>query len=534
MAGTVPVAADRKRLAGRLARDGVAGLSVAFILIPQSLAYAQLAGLPPERGLYAAALAPIAAAIAASSPYLQTGPTAITSLFVLGTLSSLSPIGGPEYIALAALLAILVGGWRLVLGMVKGGSLAYLMSQPVLLGFTAAASVLIIASQLPAVLGVGSGSGNPLAGGWEALREPASWYPGAIAFGLATATVIVLGRRVSPLLPGVLIASVGAIVVSSLIGYDGPVVGHLPTGLPVLGIDLPWGPVPQLLLPALVIALIGFAEPSAIARQYAAADRHYWDPNREMVSQGLANVAAGLGGGYAVGGSFSRTALNRLAGARTRASGALTGLLVLAFLPVAGLLAKLPTAVLGAAVITAVIPLLDVRTARQFWAYSRVQAAVAAATFGLSLALAPRLDRAVLIGIGLAIAVHLWRELHVHVPSWTEGDTLHLRPNGVLYFASAPPIEERLTRSVADHPDARRIVLHCDRLGRIDLTGALALRAVLAEAQLAGLSVELVDVAPQARRIVSRVLPDLLGPADQRAGGDRIGRPTWAGDGPSG
>lgn len=534
MARTVSVAAGRKRLtvgarrlastvrAGRLetvARDGVAGISVAFVLVPQSLAYAQLAGLPPERGLYAAALAPIAAAFAASSPYLQTGPTAITSLLVLGTLSPLAPIGGPQYVALAALLAILVGAWRMLLGLIKGGSLAYLMSQPVLLGFTAAAALLIIASQLPAVLGTGAGSDNPLASGWAALREPSSWHPAAVAFAAATALIIILGRRVSPLLPGVLIAAVGAILVSAVIGYGGPSVGRLPGGLPTPSFDLPWEQLPALAVPALVIALIGFAEPAAIARQYAAADRHHWDPNREMISQGLANVAAGVGGGYAVGGSFSRTALGRLAGARTRVSGALTGLAVLAFLPVAGLLARLPVAVLGAAVITAVLPLLTVGTARDFWAYSRPQAMIAAATLVVSLVLAPRLDRAVLIGIGLAVAVHLWRELHVHVPGWTEGEVLHLRPSGVLYFASAPPIEETLTRSVAAHPEATRLVLHCDRLGRIDLTGALALRAVLNDARAAGLDVELVDVAPQVRRIVSRVLPDLLAATDRVAGG---------------
>jgi SulP family sulfate permease len=531
MAGAVSVTAGRKRLAVRMAgavrrglrgmsprhllqgtviHDSVAGLTVALILVPQSLAYAQLAGLPPERGLYAAALAPIAAAFAASSPYLQTGPTAITSLFVLGTLSGLAPIGGSEYVALAALLAILVGGWRMLLGMIKGGTLAYLMSQPVLLGFTAGATVLIVASQVPAVVGVGSSSSNLLVSGWDALRGLPSWNLAAIAFAGAAALIIVLGKRMSPLIPGILIATVGAIVVSVLIGYDGPTVGRLPTGLPVLSLDLPWAHLPSLLLPALVIALIGFAEPAAIARQYATAERHHWDPNREMVSQGLANVAAGLGGGYAVGGSFSRTALNRLAGARTRVSGALTGLLVLAFLPVAGLLEKLPTAVLGAAVIAAVLPLLNFGTAREVWAYSRPQAAVAAATLLLCLVLAPRIDRAVLIGIGLAIAVHLWRELHVDVPTWTEGETLHLRPSGVLYFASAPPIEEILTRSLAEHPDASRLVLHCDRLGRIDLTGALALQAVLRDAQTAGLTVELADVTPQTRRLVTRVLPDLV------------------------
>lgn len=530
MAGNVSITAGRKRLVGSLnrrsrgdqtpsgrpgwagtfTRDSVAGLSVALVLVPQSLAYAQLAGLPPERGLYAAALAPIAAAFAASSPYLQTGPTAITSLFVLGTLSSLAPIGGPEYVALAAMLAILVGAWRVLLGLIRGGPLAYLMSQPVLLGFTAAATLLIIASQLPSVLGVSAGSDNPLISGWTALRQPSAWQLGAIAFALATAAIIILSKRLSPLLPGVLIAATGAIAISAIIAYEGPTVGHLPAGLPVPSLDLPWTQLPAMLLPALVIALIGFAEPAAIARQYATADRHSWDPNRELISQGLANFAAGFGGGYAVGGSFSRTALGRLAGARTRVSGALTGVLVLAFLPVAGLLARLPTAVLGAAVIMAVIPLLTVGTARDFWRYSRPQAAIAAATLLLSLLLAPRVDQAVLIGIGLSVAVHLWRELHVHVPSWTEGDVLHLRPSGVLYFASTPAIEERLTQLLADHPDAKRLVLHCEGMGRIDLTGALALRAVLNDAQAADLVVELTNVPPQLRRLLSRVMPDLV------------------------
>jgi SulP family sulfate permease len=492
---------------GTAARDVVAGLSVALVLIPQSLAYAQLAGLPPERGLYAAALAPIAGALVGSSPYLQTGPTAVTSMLVLGTLSAVAPIGGPEYIALAALLAILVGAWRVLLGLVKGGPLAYLMSQPVLIGFTAASGLLIISSQLPAALGVRAAAINPLTAAWEVLRSPGAWQTWAVAFAVATVLVMVVGRRISPLVPGVLLAVAGAIAVSALAGYTGPTIGPLPVVLPPVSLDLPWTRVPALVLGSLAIALVGFAEPSAIARRYAAADHHRWDPNREMISQGLANVAAGLGGGMAVGGSFSRTALNRLAGARTRLSGLATGLAALAFLPIAGILAKLPTAVLAAVVIVAVVPLLAVEPLREFWRYSRPQAAVAAGTFVITLALAPRIDRAVLFGIGLAIVVHLWRELHVQVPSWTEGRTLHLRPRGVLFFASAPPIEEKFGDLLAAHPNAERLVLHCDGLGRIDLTGALALRSVLDEAQLAGVTVELADVPPHARRILTRVLP---------------------------
>lgn len=522
MANTMPVEVDRESPDGPTKRprprppwlntvmpDVIAGISVAFVLIPQSLAYARIAGLPPEHGLYAAALAPIAASMLQSSPYLQTGPTAGTSLLVLGTLSVLAPIGGPEYIALAALMAVLVGVWRVLLGLIKGGPLAYLMSQPVLEGFSIASSALIAASQLPAVLGMES-KGSPIEAAWAAVREPGAWAIGAAAFALATALAMVLGKRIHPLVPGILIAATGTIAVSTLIGYDGPTVGPLPAGLPPITVDLPWSHLPALLLPSLVIALVGFAEPSAIARKYAAADRHHWNPNREMISQGVANIAAGFGGGYAAGGSFSRTALNKLAGARTRLSGAVTGLTALAFLPMSGLLAKLPIAVLGAAVIVAVIPLLTLRPILRFWKYSRPQALLAVVTLVITLALAPRIDRAVLIGVGLAIVLHLWRELHVQVPNWTEGEALHLRPRGVLFFASAPPIEEAFTRLLEAHPDAQRLVLHCDGLGRIDLTGALALRAVLDDARSAELDIELLGVPPQALPVLSRVLPDLL------------------------
>jgi SulP family sulfate permease len=490
-----------------MVRDVIAGLSVALVLIPQSLAYAQLAGLPPEQGLYAAALAPIAAALLASSPYLQTGPTAGTALLVLGTLSGAAPIGAAEYVALAALLAVLVGAWRVLLGLLKGGPLAYLMSQPVMAGFTAASGLLIVSSQLPAVLGVRSGTGNPLAVAWRTLCYPSAWQVWAIALAVAAALIMIGARRLSPLLPGVVIAVAGAVTVSALAGYAGPTVGRLPAGMPAFTLDLPWSQTPTLLVGSFVISLVGFAEPSVIARRYAAADHHRWSPNREMVSQGLANVAAGLGGGFAVGGSFSRTALGRLAGARTRLSGLVTGLVALAFLPMSGVLATLPTAVLGAIVVVAVAPLLTAGPLLRIWEYSRAQALVAVATLVLTLVLAPRIDRAVLVGVGLAVAVHLWRELHVQVPSWTEHGELHLRPSGVLFFASAPPIEETIGDLLAAHPDARRLVVHCEGLGRIDLTGALALRAVLEDAKLAGVTVELVDVPPHARRVISRVLP---------------------------
>jgi SulP family sulfate permease len=496
----------RPRWTDTALRDALAGLSVALVLIPQSLAYAQLAGLPPELGLYAAAFAPIGGALVGSSRYLQTGPTAGTALLMLGTLSAVAPAGGSEYVGLAALLAVLVGVWRVVLGLIKGGPLAYLMSQPVLTGFTVASSVLIVSSQLPAALGVGSAPGNPLSGAWEVVIKPGTWNLGAIGFALATAVIMVGAKRISPLVPGVLIAVVGTIVVSITTGYSGRIVGELPSGLPTLKLDLAWDQAPVLLVGSLVIALVGFAEPSAISRQYAAADRERWNPNREMIGQGLANIASGLGGGFAVGGSFSRTAVNRLAGARSRLSGLVTGLVAMAFLPMANILSHLPTAVLGAIVIVAMVPMLSVKAVREFWKQSRPQAFVAAATLVVALVLAPRIDRAVIFGIVLAIVVHLWRELHVRVPSWTEGEVLHLQPRGVLFFASAPLLEDTFSDLLAAHPDAQELVLHCDGLGRVDLTGALALRAVFDDAKAAGIAVRLDDVPPQSQRILSRVL----------------------------
>jgi SulP family sulfate permease len=434
---------------------------------------------------------------------------------VLGAVSQLAPVGTGEFVELAALLAVLVGLWRLLLGLLRGGRLAYLMSQPVLLGFTAASGVLIVASQVPGLLGAPAGDGNPLPAAREALSDVGSWQLAATAFAAATVLVMVLGRRLSPLFPSVLLAVVASIGLSAAVGFDGPTVGDLPAGLPPLTLDLPWSEVAALAVPSLVIALIGFAEPSAIARRYAAEDRHRWDADRELTSQGLANLAAGIGGGYPVGGSFSRTALNRNAGARTRWSGAVSGLVTLAVLPLAGLLADLPTAVLAAVVVTAVVPLVDLAAMREVWRYSRPQAGVVVVTFAITLALAPRVDIAVLIGIVLAIAVHLWREVNVSVPSWTEGDELHLRPRGVVFFGSTPALEEALLKLLAAHRGARRLVLHLDGLGRLDLTGALALRAVLDDALAAGVEVRLADVPPHLRRIVSRVLPDLMPRADE-------------------
>ncbi|KPJ83870.1 MAG: hypothetical protein AMS19_02820, partial [Gemmatimonas sp. SG8_23] len=302
--------------------DVVAGLSVALILIPQSLAYAELAGLPPHHGLYAATFPLIFAAFWASSPYLQTGPVALTGLLTFGALVPLAPIETAEYAALAALLALVVGVARLAIGLLKAGWLVYLMSHAMMAGFLSAAAILILSSQLPGALGVAVPEGTGVLGGaWFALGRPGAWEAAAVGLSAFTIAVVVGAPRIHPLLPGVLIAAVVGFAFSVLTGYEGATVGEIPRGLPPFSVDLPWARLPSLIVPGLVISLIGFAEGVSIARLFASQERQRWDADREFVSKGVANVVAAISAGLPVGGSLSRTSVNRIAGAQSRWSG---------------------------------------------------------------------------------------------------------------------------------------------------------------------------------------------------------------------
>ena len=464
--------------------------------------------MPPVRGLYAAALPPLLAAFFASSPYLQTGPVAMTALLSFGVLASVSTPGSDEYIALGLLLAMVVGAIRVGLGLVRAGPIAYLMSQPMLLGFIPAATILIVATQLPSALGAGGETpGDGILGdaAW-ALGHPGSWEMSSIVLTALVVAGVLLAPRLHRMFPAVLLAVVGGLVYSSLVDYGGARIGEIPAGLPPFGFDVPWGELDALLLGGAVIALVGFAEPSSIARTFAARERRRWDANREFVSQGMANVASAVSGGFPVGGSFSRSALNRLAGARTRWSGAVTGVAVLVFLPFAGVLEPLPRAVLAAIVIGAVLPLVQIAPLVRIWRHSKPQFVVAWATFGLTLGLAPDIQWAVLAGIGLAVGVHLARELTLDVHARADDVTLHLRPSGVLWFGSANVLEDRFVELLAIHADVKQLKLNLAGVGRVDLSGALALRRIVHDARSAGLEVEIVDIPPRAQRWVRSLI----------------------------
>ena len=402
---------ERLRNADRIIfGDLLAGISVALLLIPQSMAYAELAGLPPEIGLFASALPPIFAAFVASSPYLQTGPVALTSLLTLGALNGLADSGTKHYVELAALLALIVGISRLIFGFLRIGNIVYLMNTPVVTGFTSAAVILIIASQIPKTLGNEIDVNGTLNRAYRSLTDFENWEIESLLISGVTIFLVIAGKYIHKLFPGALFVLVGGSMYSHLSGYKGPVVGEIPTGVPNLGFGLPWGSIDELLLSGIVIALIGFAEPASISRIFASQENQRWSANREFVSQGLANMASAFSGALPVGGSFSRSSLNKLSGAQSKWSGLVTGVVVCLFLPFANILDRLPKATLGAVVVAAVIGLIQPKKLFFSIRNSASEGFITWSTFIATLILSPHVERGVLVGIGISILVSIYKK----------------------------------------------------------------------------------------------------------------------------
>ena len=506
-AGDDPVVGAETWTRGRAtSRDVVAGLSVTLLVIPQSMAYAELAGLPSVHGLYASALPLVAAGLFASCPYLQTGPVALTALLTHGALVTIATPGSPQYTGAAALLALIVGLTRLAIAALRSGKVTYLMSQPVVRGFTSGAAILILLSQFPSTLGLTAAGESGLVGNtFRVLGIPDSWNLTALVLSVLTVTITLLARRIHPLFPGALVAVLGGVLFSVLAGYHGPIVGDIPGSLPPISLALPWGLLPVLVVPGVVIALVGFAETTAIARSFATQDRAHWSPDREFLAQGAANLVSGVCGGMPADGSLSRSSLNHLSGAGSRWSGAITGLAVLLFLPFAGVLSALPKAVLAGIVIAAVGGLVRPRLLLNVWALSRIQALVVWLTLALCLLLAPRIEQALLLGILVSLAIHVWRERRAGFNSWMEGDVLHLEVTGILWFASAPRLEEALLSQLTHMGGVSEVVIHLEGLGRIDLTGVLSLKRAVEEMRALGIPSSLNGVPPHARELINNI-----------------------------
>ena len=459
----------RSYKAASLPGDLTAGLIVTVMLIPQSLAYAMLAGLPPQAGLYASILPLIAYAALGSSMTLAVGPVAVLSLMTASALAPLAAPGSPEYAALAVQLALLSGLLLLVFSALRLGFIAQFLSQPVVAGFIAGSAILIVLSQLKHVVG----------------------SPATTALGLGTIAFLLAARIGLPGLAGKL-APMAAIVATTALTAALPlevsVVGAVPRGLPDLALALP---APQALaalwLPALLLSLVGFVESVSVGRSLGAKRGERIAPDRELAGLGAANVAAAVSGGFPVTGGFARSVVNFAAGANTPLAGIVCAALMAGVLAGAtGWFHSLPHAALAATIIVAVSSLIEWHVLRDIWRYDRGDALAFLATAAGVVVLG--VEQGVIAGVALSLGLIVWRASRPHialvgrVPGTehfrnverhevqTLPGVLAVRVDESLFFGNAAAVRERIEQLAAAEPGLRRVLLILSAVNHIDAT----------------------------------------------------------------
>src|SRR5262245_19511317 len=641
-----------------LAADLLAGVSVALLLIPQSMAWAQVAGMPPQYGLYASFLPVIVGALWGSSRHLATGPVGVTSLLTASLLTPLAPAGSASFVALAILLALLAGCVRVLLGAFRLGVIVNFLSHPVMVGFTNAAAIIIALSQLHKLVGVPGGrSERFIRDIWTVVAQLRDAHIPTVLMGLATLAIIWSIRRYVPRVPAVLVAVVVTTAVSWGIGFEhngsgdvgdiadgavralardyvttevsiaelqrriqdrgaelrestrahpdgstssaalryqleildlelkgavrenrarqrelrrfvfvrsaaaapgtsalhlasappgapldgyrwriggiagerlllvggGEVVGFIPAGLPQFQMPrIGSEAFLTLIAPAFIIALVGFTEAISSAKAIAARTKQRLDANQELIGQGLANIAGSFFQSFPVSGSFSRTALNYHAGARTGLSSVVSGLVVLpTLLFLTPLLYRLPQSTLAATIMISVVGLLDFTAMRHAWRASRNDGVASVVTFVATLGFAPHLDTGILVGVGLALVLFLARTMRPRVavlgrhPDGTLRDAdLHglpltediaaVRFDGQLYFGNVSYFEDAILEVVARFPKARHILVVASGINRVDASGEQMIRQLTHHLRESGITLAFSGLKHQVLRVLQR------------------------------
>jgi SulP family sulfate permease len=485
--------------AALLRNEMSAAITVALVMIPQSVAYAGLAGMPLITGLYATFLPALVAVLFSASTRLSVGPSALSSVLVGASVLGMAEPASAQWVSLVVWLALMSGGIQLALGATGSSWVLNLVSSPVLAGFSQAAALLIIASQLPALIG--------LQGDLASLLHHPQFDLVALGFGVVSLTLFVLGKRFAPRLPMVLLMLAASAALSWYSGYSshGAVIGALPVGLPSLYLPgLPaWNQLTALVAPALVIALVSSLEMASSAKIESQRDGKRWDANQDLIGQGLGKLTSALSGSFPTSTSFSRSAITLYAGAKTGwATVAASGLVLLVLLFLTPLLSQVPRAVLSAVVIAAVSSLFKPRTFLRVARIDRVEGAISLATFAVTVLSAPRIYWGVLTGVVLGLAHFLHHRLHPRIievglhPDGSLRDrhlwqlaplaaqTYALRMDAELDFASASALERAIVEHLAADPDVRHVVLFAQPINRVDTTGVevfLQLRTMLRE-----------------------------------------------------
>ncbi len=511
--------------------DSVAAAIVTVMVIPQSLAYALLAGLPPEVGLYAGMVPPILYALFGTSGALAVGPVAVVSLMTAATVGEFAKAGSAAYLDVALALALLSGVMLTLMGILRLGFLANFLSDPVISGFVTASGLLIAASQFKTLMGVGGG-GHTLPEMLQSLwQEASNTHRLTLISGLATVAFLFWVRQgLKPLLVrmglspraadlGAKMGPVAAIIVTTALsaGFDWAsqgvkVVGSIPQGLPPLTAPS-WNPElwQQLLLPALLISIVGFVESVSVGQTLAARRRQRIEPNQELVALGAANVGAAFTGGYPVSGGFSRSVVNFDAGARTPGAGLMTGLgLLLAALLLTPWLVALPLATLAATIVVAVLALVDLGTIGRTWRYSRADFAALMATLLATLAVGVEIG--LVLGVMVSLLMYLARTSQPHIAEVglvpgtehfrnvlrhqvvTHPTVLSLRVDESLYFANARALEDRINEAVAQRPELQHVVLQCSAINDVDASALESLESISHRLRDAGIRLHLSEV----------------------------------------
>ncbi|HIL04341.1 MAG TPA: sulfate permease [Candidatus Thioglobus autotrophicus] len=506
-----------------LKADMVAGLTVALVLVPQSMAYAQLAGLPPQHGLYASFLPVMIAALMGSSRQLGTGPVAVVSLLTAAAVPTILPEGASmeEYVIYASLLAFLVGIFQFALGALKLGFVINFLSHPVVVGFTNAAAIIIGTSQLNKIFGVVKGDGDhTYEQVWGTVANAASnTHMVTLMIALLAFAIMIAVKKYAPKLPGVLLAVAVTTIIAWLIdfggsvetgGYGGAIVGFIPEGLPPLVIPgFDFSVINQMIVTAITIGLIGFMEAISIAKAMAAKTKQRLDADQELMGQGLSNVVSSFFQGYAVSGSFSRSAVNISAGAVTGFSSVVTAVIVgITLLFLTPLLWHLPQATLAAVIIMAVINLIKFAPILHAWKVEKHDAIVAVTAFTLTLLFAPHLENGIVIGVILSLALFLYRTME---PRFTElsahsGSTMLVNAlenklescevvsivkfSGSLYFGNAGYFEDKILKLIADKKQCLRyVIVDMAGINQIDASGEDVLAGLLDRCSGAGVEI---------------------------------------------
>lgn len=510
--------------------DFIAGLTVALVLIPQSMAYANLAGLPPYIGLYAAFLPVIIGSLWGSSNHLQTGPVAMVSLLTASSLAAFGAIGQEEYIRLAGMMAFVVGIIWLMMAACRLIFVVNFLSRPVIEGFIHAGALIIAASQVSKVFGLSMpNSGHFLHNLWKyEITQVDHVHIPTLIIGCVSLALLLGLKKHWPKIP----AALTVMVLTSLAVYflklnelEKPVsvVGMIPSGCPRFTLAIPdWATARKLLPGASVIAFVGFMEMCSVAKALAAKNKQKLSISQETVGQGLASLASAFSGGYPVSGSFSRSALDYAAGSKTGLSSVFTGTFVLLFLLFfTKLIYFLPQAALAAVIIDAVLKLMHFKKFIHYFQVSKADGAAGVITFAATLLMAPHLDKGIIFGAGLSVLMYLYRTMKPNIAvlgrhedgTWRNAEKHGLtvdplmpviRFDGRLYFANTTYFEEQIFHVCEKYPGAKFIAIDCQGINAVDASGEEMLHNLATRLRESGIQLLFSGVKEPVRKVFER------------------------------